>query len=962
MFNHISRFVANRLSKRLLKLSGVFDEEWYRYRYPDLSNSNLNAINHYIKHGAAEGRDPSPAFSAKFYLDQFSNLDPRKVNPLCHYLLVGEKLGAWPNQLFDPDIVSESVSNATGLSALGQVLEMDQPRFRTSAEFDTSDYLEKNPHLAHVGINPLWHALANTKLPPDFSEADVRAITADDLEVTNVNEIASTSTFRDLVLVEMVGDDPYWEIRRKDGQPFKSAHYRLEFRYQGPTDILARSKCYFDSGSGYSETSSWNMMFRACGNGKIRADFLLRKSARSIRFDPMEATGGEAVFCAIGRLSVSQISRYSFYFTLINDLSTNFVDRLKILTKIFADLTSGGKRKATASLRRQRLEHIDTENKAKGNAPLPRSEYADWVEAYDSLRPKDFAAMQSCIEEFSVKPKISVVMPVYNPPEDLLRDCIDSVISQTYENWEFCIADDCSPAPHVRELLEKYAASDPRIKVHFREENGHISKASNSALDLATGEWIALLDHDDLLPAHALFCLVDAVNRRPDAMMIYSDEDKIDLNGQRHGAYHKPDFNYHLFLSHNMFSHLGCYRRDLVMSVGGFQEGMEGSQDYDLALRCLEKIDLSQVVHIPHVLYHWRVIPGSTAMSADEKPYAMIAGERAITAHLKRRGVAAKSELVGYGYQLVIDDLSHSPLVSIIIPTRDGGDVLKRGVDSILAMTDYPNFELILVDNGSVDQQTLEILSTYEQRAEVTVTRDDSPFNFSRLNNEAVKISNGEFICFVNDDIEVQTKDWLTELMKVCELPDVGSVGPRLWYSDETLQHAGLVLSPEFVAMNGHKGLPRGHLGYFGRVGLMHCVSALTAACLVMRKSIFQSIGGFDEKNLAVAYNDVDLGLKILDSGLHNVMVPQVNLTHHESASRGSDASGANLERLKREKNFITKKWGHLLSNDPCYSPNLTTKGHDFSLSFPPRVARPWEIVKSSWIQSIFTRFSRTRS
>ena len=567
---------------------------------------------------------------------------------------------------------------------------------------------------------------------------------------------------------------------------------------------------------------------------------------------------------------------------------------------------------------------------------VDRNDYQTWIELYDTLDVQAIERIQAEIASFEKCPKISVVMPVYNAPLEFLKQAIESVQAQLYPHWELCIADDASTDAGVRPMLESFAKADPRIKVVFRPQNGHISAASNSALELASGDFVALLDNDDLLPAHALYHVAKVIIANPEAALIYSDEDKINTAGLRYNPYFKCELNYELLLAQNMICHLGVYRRALLEKIGGFREGFEGAQDYDLTLRVLEKVQPEQVVHISKVLYHWRAIPGSTALAADEKNYAALAARKAIQEHLQRTGrggtvteAPEAPSLNRVRYALP----ANLPLVSIIIPTRDHAEILGVCLESILKKTSYPHFEIIVVDNGSVEQET-QLLLARQPQAKVRVVRDDSPFNYSRLNNLAVKAAKGDVVCLMNNDIEVLTPDWLEEMLSFALQDDIGCVGARLWYPGEGgLQHGGVVLGLGGIAGHSHKYLPRHHSGYFGRAVLHQSFSAVTAACLVIRREIWEQVEGLDE-SFAIAFNDVDFCLRVRDAGYRNVWTPYAEMIHHESLSRGQEDNPEKVARFHGEIQRMEQRWGAALLNDPAYSPNLTHDHEDFSMSW----------------------------
>ena len=417
-------------------------------------------------------------------------------------------------------------------------------------------------------------------------------------------------------------------------------------------------------------------------------------------------------------------------------------------------------------------------------------------------------------------------------------------------------------------------------------------------MEVAQGEWVVLLDHDDLLPAHALFKVAEVINKYPNCRLIYSDEDKIDDLGVRSDPYFKSDWNQDLFYSHNMFSHLGVYDAELIRKVGGFRIGLEGSQDYDLALRCIEHITPHQIQHIPHVLYHWRIHAESTASSSDAKPYAILAGARAINEHFERCGVDALVETTASTYRVRYALPKNLPLVSLVIPTRNGVRLLRQCVESILEKTSYSPYEILIVDNGSDEPETLQYLESLKLKSNIQIIRDDRPFNYSALNNAAVRKAKGEIIGLVNNDIEVISPDWLSEMVSHALRPDVGAVGARLWYSNDTLQHGGVILGLGGVANHAHKHLPRNAPGYMGRACLIQSFSAVTAACLVIRKYIYESLGGLNEIDLAVAFNDVDFCIRVREAGYKNIWTPDADLYHHESATRGAEDTPEKIARF----------------------------------------------------------------
>ncbi|MGE5047453.1 MAG: glycosyltransferase family 2 protein [Deltaproteobacteria bacterium] len=564
---------------------------------------------------------------------------------------------------------------------------------------------------------------------------------------------------------------------------------------------------------------------------------------------------------------------------------------------------------------------------------LSRVPYAEWVARYSALSDADRAAIRREIERLQLRPRISVLMPVYEAPEPFLRRAIESVRAQLYPDWELCIADDASPSPHVRRVLEEAAAADPRIRLVFRDRNGHISAASNSALGIATGDWIALLDHDDELSEHALYMVAAAA---ADADLVYSDEDKVDAEGRLSDPHFKPDWNPDLLLAQNYVAHLCAARTGLVRGLGGFRLGLEGSQDHDLVLRIAKAG--GRIRHVPHVLYHWRAVEGSTALSAGSKRYAEEASLRALRDHT---GVAVEAGPLPFTYRVRWPVPQPAPLVSLIVPTRDAPGLLQTFVET-LATTAYRPWELIVVDNQSRDPAALRLLRGLEERKLARVLRYDAPFNYSAINNLGVREARGEIVGLLNNDLEIVEPGWLTAMVAQALRPEVGAVGARLLYPDGTVQHGGVILGIGGVANHAHRNFPRNETGYFGRLQLVQNLSAVTAACLLVRRDVYLRAGGLDE-DIAVAFNDVDFCLRLGKAGLRCVFTPDATLVHHESRSRGKDDSPEKRARFVREVETMTARWGEVLRNDPAYNPNLTLESEDFALAWPPRARKPWE-------------------
>ena len=566
-----------------------------------------------------------------------------------------------------------------------------------------------------------------------------------------------------------------------------------------------------------------------------------------------------------------------------------------------------------------------------------RRGYSAWVRRTDTPTRADLRQCRAKIATFSRQPTISIVMPVSDPTPAILDAAIRSVRDQVYPRWELCIAVATTAAPGSAAGIRRHAAADRRITARFHDRCGTISAASNTALEMASGDYVALFDPDGLLPPLALYWVVESINRHPDARILYSDEDKVDGHGRRFDPCFKGDFNHVLLLARNMIGHLGVYRRDLVVSLGGFREGFEGAQDHDLALRCVAAVSREEIVHVPRILYHRRAVAGSTALATTETPAATAAAQRAVAEHL--RGFDSGATVEPAPESPIHLRIRHSipspaPLTSIVICTRDHEPLLRRAIDSIIGKTTYPHYEFVVLDNGSRDAATRAYLASISRRPGITVIRDESPFNYSRLNNTAIGHARGQVLCLLNDDIEVLSPGWLEEMVSFAVRPDVGAVGARLWYPDGTLQHGGVIVGLGGVAGHAHLGLAKGEHGSFCRAVLQQELSAVTGACLVVRRDVFEEVGGLDEQ-IAVAFNDVDLCLRIRAAGYRNIWTPFAELIHHESASRGQDNSPEKHARLQREIRFMKDRWGATLETDPYFNPNLSMHAGDYAL--PPR-------------------------
>jgi len=537
------------------------------------------------------------------------------------------------------------------------------------------------------------------------------------------------------------------------------------------------------------------------------------------------------------------------------------------------------------------------------------------------------------IAELAHRPLFSVVIPVYKPDLVFFRRCVESVRRQIYPHWELCLCDDGSGDPQLTELMEQLPSLDRRIKVTALERNGGISAATNGALDLAVGDLVAFMDHDDELTLDALAEVAIAFDAEPTIDVLYTDEDKIDEANARFAPFFKPGWSPDYLLTCAYTGHLSVVRRRLVDEVGGLRSAFDGSQDHDLMMRVTEKA--RHVSHLPKILYHWRAIAGSAASSSDAKPWAHLAGYGAVRDALERRGEVGEVLPGAFaGARRVKRTIRGSPLVSIVLPFRDGGGLLHACIESIDEKSGYEHQQIVLIDNGSWEPETLALVDHLERRKDVVVLRDPSPFNWSHLNNMAAHRADGDLLLFLNNDIEARNDGWLSAMVEHAQRPEVGAVGARLLYPDGSLQHAGLVIGMGGIAGHAFRYCPEWYPAYFGMGKVVRNYSAVTGACMLVRHDVFDEVNGFDE-DLAVAYNDVDFCLRLRERGYLIVYTPYAELFHHESITRGSGSDGD-------EGTAMLTRWRTLFEGgDPYFNPNLSLSFAEFRLAEVDEVA-PW--------------------
>lgn len=722
------------------------------------------------------------------------------------------------------------------------------------------------------------------------------------------------------------GDDPQFEVRAtQDGALPATGWYLVTVDFDVDDGAIVAPCLYPDYGSGLNESIRIDLADPSA-NGRSRTVIVIGPSLLALRFDPTECS---ARF-GLRRFDFQPISRVRAVFEMLRGIQRItrrllWEDALTAFA-LFLSRALRGKVGAGGELLAQRYRRTLRQR---------AHSYQQWLARFGGhLSERPGAASP---DPGGDGPLISIVLPVRDTPLPWLRRCIDSVLAQTYPNWQLCIADDASSSGAVKRLLRGYASRDPRIAVHFRENHGHICEASNNAIDLARGEFLGFLDHDDELSRDALAEIAAAIDLHCDARLFYSDEDKIDESGRRFDPHFKPAWNPDLLRAQNYLCHFTVIHAALVRELGGLRPGYEGAQDHDLALRCIERLADHQIIHIPKVLYHWRAAGESTALSGDRKSYALDAGRRAVQEHLNRSGIQGRVEVTPHGYYRTLRQLAtNKPTVTVIVPTRDRADLLQNCIRSVFERTAYPNLDVIVVDNDSTEQAALKYLYELNHHPRARVIAHPGPFNFSRIINQAAAAATGQVLCLLNNDTEVISPGWLEELVSHAVRDEVGAVGGMLYYPGDTIQHAGVILGVGGIAGHAHIHMRRGSNGYLGRAGVVHNLTAVTGACMAIRRSVFEEVGGWDE-SLAVAFNDVDFCLRLNELGYRNVWTPFAELYHYESATRGYENTPEKRARFRDEVETMKRRWGATLLNDAAYNPNLSLDSVHFELAFPPR-------------------------
>ncbi len=569
--------------------------------------------------------------------------------------------------------------------------------------------------------------------------------------------------------------------------------------------------------------------------------------------------------------------------------------------------------------------------KIKKKEPIIMDMNKIYNELIKATEPTEEDIEKQRMTKFDYSPKISILVPMYNTPYIFFKELVECLINQTYGNWELCLADG---SPKQDDSLKSIYEQDERIKYKFIGENKGIAGNTNECIKMATGDFIALFDHDDLLPVFSLYEIVKCINEHPEVEFIYTDEDKITtLDKPRFNPHFKPDFSLDFLRTNNYICHFSIFKKELMDKLGGERSEYDGAQDFDIILRVSELT--KNIIHIPKVLYHWRVHPNSTAQAeVQSKPYAFEAGIPAIRDHLKRQGIKATVEHgASLGTYRIRYHFEGHPKVSILIPNKDGKDILKKCIKSILEKTTYENYEIVIIENNSETEDIKEYYKELEQNSKIKILQyPETGFNYSKIINYGVKNSDGDFIVQLNNDTEIETEDWLEDMLGFCSREDVGAVGVKLFYPDNTIQHAGIVFGVDRVATHLFRGLPRHLHGYFARESSIQDFSAVTAACMMSKRSIYEEVGYMDE-SMPVAFNDLDFCLKIRETGKLIVYDPFVTVIHYESKTRGYEDTPEKVARFEDDIKTFQNKWKKIYEEgDPYYNINFSRHSSHYEI------------------------------
>ncbi|HXH07151.1 MAG TPA: glycosyltransferase [Vicinamibacterales bacterium] len=974
----------------LVALSGLLDETFYRHRYPDVASSRLHPLVHFVLFGARERRDPHPLFDASWYLAANPDVAASGLNPLVHYWLHGAAEGRDPHPLFSAAHYRQGIGAESLVYANPLLDYVTLGRYECRAThplFDPLFYLETNPDLARAGLDPLEHFLLHgareRRNPHPLFDVRYYLEQNPDVAATGVNPLFHyvLQGWRESRNPHPMFDVSYYlatnpHVRESGAEPLSHFLASGAAERRNPHPMFDVNK-YIDGNPDVAMTAVnplvYHVLYRErgalpCPSHREATSPLEMAADPSAPADasaepprgphvvahldhpvPGSRVGGTicvqgwafspngirrvvAVIDGIGARDLhhgqprpdvaaahqNQPGSANSGFRAFLDLAP-LADGPHRLTVRVVETTGG-----TADLVTDFVLDRDCVDPFSG-VPDINSQYRAWLQQHAPTRER-LRGLAGAVARLQYRPLFSILMPVYNTQPDVLEAAIGSVIDQIYPEWELCIVDDGSTQEDTKCILDRFSRTDRRIRVQRLPTNTGIACATQAALEMAHGDFIGLLDHDDLLWPNALYECAKLLNKHPEADLIYSDEDKIAPDGSHYDPFFKPDWSPDLLLSMMYIGHFAVYRRLLVCRLGGFRPEVNGSQDYDLALRVAERTE--RIFHIPTVLYSWRSVAGSAAAQADAKPYALAAARLALEQALQRRRLdASVQEGLGPGRWRIRYRIHAEPEVALLMPTGGRADLLNEALRSILERTRYRWYRIWVIDNSHSDEVERLVRSLAADSAcRVAYLRfPDRRFNFSAMINWAVSVTKGSYLCILNDDISVVDSEWLEAMLEHAQRPEVGVVGCKLLYPTERVQHAGVVMG--VYENSGHlfKGYPATHPGYFGLAGVVRNCSAVTFACAMIRRSVFDELGGLDAEHLPVAFNDVDFCLRAWRRGYRVLYTPHAVLYHHESATKTAIFG-------EGEVTFMQEVWREFIDQDPFYNRNLTRRREDCSL------------------------------
>lgn len=831
----------------------------------------------------------SEFFDAEWYVQQYPEVLQTGLTAIEHYCLFGSAFGKDPG----PD-------------------------------FSSFAYRRAYPDVAANDIDPLWHFLTKGRaegrdVPVDFCQfwlerlLDWQPGSPVELNQITLNESNNWYT---------TGDDPFvvYDVKEVSAQT-----NWLLIKINNRCQVSLTSKVYLDEGDGFSELGAFSFALKE--RGATYRLVKLTKPLQRFRFDPTDKPN-VSLSC---RLSYCLLNSELALQWLISLLSADLVIGNEDVIDLLSVPSGQGIPLQSLSLVDRAYQYYLQQ---EGEGRL-RSYYKRWLDAVEPKLRASQTEVKRKLAQLQQRPVISFLLPLRNPSREFLALLVERLLAQPYSNWQLCVVDDASTDPSLELELRGLAEQDPRIVLSISQSHQGEVVSRNQALAMATGDWLALIEQDDLLAEDVLFEVLTAINEMPNVALLYADDDSIDPLGNRFNPHFKTAWNPDLFYSQNYLSRFVLFRRDVLTAQTGFRAQFAAACVYDFYLQLIEHLQPEQIGHIPRVLYHVRESLLPKTKRTDKLRYTE-AALLVLAQHFERIGlpeVTAQPGLISGSFKVCWPLPADLPKVSILIPTRDCFELISVAVSSILTKTRYANYEIVILDNGSEQPETLNFFAEIQQQdSRVRVLNYNYPFNYSAINNFGVAHTDGELVALVNNDIEVINAEWLCEMVSLAIRPDIGCVGAKLYYEDKTIQHAGVVLGIGGVASHGHKRAHKNSNGYFGRLKLIQNYSAVTAACLVVKRSLYHVVGGLNEVDLTIAYNDVDFCLKIAQQGVRNIWTPYAQLLHYESVSRGEDNTPEKIERLHNEREYMLAHWASIIDSDPYYSTYLTRNADDFSL------------------------------